>query len=406
MLAILGSDSLAKVAISPDLCNLGVASNFGQFSFVSRNMALNVNLQQHPGHMQRIVGPAGGVLLSTADLMNNEGDNSFSEDKVLAGLCLSVKHSSTSKHVEKITRMQGFGSGRNNKRVKIGTSWDRMYVFADLRHPGKCFVIMLESTSKVRNVFELNSGNVIVGSPFYILEPTPTTDRRLLGSMPIIETMHKLVPIVFSLEAVPISTVVPSTNITRNIVKGDQYYFTCHNVNDVALNLFHLTNQGCCKGVECDKAVFMDSDKNEFCGCLYSHSMFGNMVAEMDVTFPNPFPKEIDASPTLSVQRFRSLRTTKLFFENYPSFTRVYEEANHHYALRTSIRDIVTYINTHGGWTIVGWFRKGEITDASNESERVENLTINVHLSLLIPTRQDLWEEDEFHGKLVTVKED
>lgn len=362
-----------------------------------------LTLQMHEGYVETLVKD-GGVLISSSQLLENESGSEFSENKLIMAVCLSVKHSSTSRYVGPLSRNQGFGaSGANrNKRIRIQTEWDRMYVFADLRQRNRCFVVMVSRAQFARTMVELTQSIPIVGTPYFIVEPTCTSDHRTMGTMPIIETRHKLIPLKHTIPGVhSLKSVVPKAEISGDIQSGEQRYFVLHNVQGVRLNLFHITVDGSCMGVQCDKAHHLDAKKGEHCGCVNNHGSFGNAVCEMDLSFPNPFPSTVDPSATVSVNRFRSARTSRMFFQNLEAYSRIYDERKHHLTVRTAKDAIVQHIHDNDGWTILGWFRRGEITDASNETERVDSSTVNVHVSLLVPTKLDLIETEEYRNLLI-----
>ena len=49
---------------------------------------------------------------------------------------------------------------------------------------------------------------------------------------------------------------------------------------------------------------------------------------------------------------------------------------------------MVNYINGHGGWNIVGWFKLGQTSDAAfDNGEKVDNYDLTIHLSYLMPTK-------------------
>jgi hypothetical protein len=57
--------------------------------------------------------------------------------------------------------------------------------------------------------------------------------------------------------------------------------------------------------------------------------------------------------------------------------------------IREKIKAMVEMINSNGGWTMVGWFRKGEVKDVSSTDQKIDNDTVTPHISCLVPTRKD-----------------
>ena len=64
--------------------------------------------------------------------------------------------------------------------------------------------------------------------------------------------------------------------------------------------------------------------------------------------------------------------------------------------LYDSICDVIDFINTRGGWTIVGWSIRGEINDVSPESttgsatEKVEAPSVSHHIVHIFPTNENI----------------
>ena len=62
--------------------------------------------------------------------------------------------------------------------------------------------------------------------------------------------------------------------------------------------------------------------------------------------------------------------------------------------------DVVNFYNRNGGFTIVGWYKRGEINDVIHEegkvvkSDRITASSINYHISSMYPTRYTT-ESDE-----------
>ena len=59
------------------------------------------------------------------------------------------------------------------------------------------------------------------------------------------------------------------------------------------------------------------------------------------------------------------------------------------------------YINSHGGWTLVGWFMLGDHSDAANPNDKVQNYQTTLHLSYVQPSRKDATKDAAFVKELV-----
>ena len=126
--------------------------------------------------------------------------------------------------------------------------------------------------------------------------------------------------------------------------------------------MFRLVSSGNCNGILCDSAQTLG--QTQFCGCFHSHRSYGNHVGEFDVSLAHPFGREIHAEPLVYIDMHRSLHTSKLFFNDFRGFCGRYNESEQYAKVREKVVGCVNYINQNGGgWTVVGWFHKGEVAD-------------------------------------------
>ena len=69
------------------------------------------------------------------------------------------------------------------------------------------------------------------------------------------------------------------------------------------------------------------------------------------------------------------------------------------------IDKVIGFINDHDGFTVVGWYKRGEINDSSNEesNNQVESSEIAFHIISIMPKNKRLFED---HPTLVGMKFD
>ena len=58
------------------------------------------------------------------------------------------------------------------------------------------------------------------------------------------------------------------------------------------------------------------------------------------------------------------------------------------------------YINENGGFTVIGWYKCGEINDISNEESQneVESSDIGYHIVSIVPTNREIVKRTEFNN--------
>ena len=56
--------------------------------------------------------------------------------------------------------------------------------------------------------------------------------------------------------------------------------------------------------------------------------------------------------------------------------------------------NVVRYINDNGGFTVIGWYKKGSINDISTEESdnQVESSEMGYHIVSITPTNKTFWK--------------
>ena len=80
------------------------------------------------------------------------------------------------------------------------------------------------------------------------------------------------------------------------------------------------------------------------------------------------------------------------------------------------MKKIVEKVNQSGGWTVIGWYKRGVINDQTlvgsdgsggsggfkqgnqNSALQIDNAAINYHICYLLPTDQDLMNHADIRG--------
>jgi hypothetical protein len=263
----------------------------------------------------------------------------------------------------------------------MNVTYDRLFFFADLNTPGKCFVILTETVNRSDLAMSFAQQNVGIGDVFAIIEPDQVV-RCLQADLPLINTSKPLYPLLnFGFESV-VPLVVPET--------GKQRYFYLKNVL-VEMSKVEATKASC-SGTLCDRQNFIIQTGS--CGCLYFNRTC-SVVLDMTVTFTT-----VDTNGyknQYSVPHFRSWRTSKVFI--HPTAMTADNEVffAHTREIRNVVANIKNNVNQNEGWTIVGWYRKGEMIDASSQSNdagsEITSDNHPIHISYLYPTQPSCLDE-------------
>ena len=78
--------------------------------------------------------------------------------------------------------------------------------------------------------------------------------------------------------------------------------------------------------------------------------------------------------------------------ENLLDYTAAY------FNLQIFIAKIIEFINNNGGYTVIGWYKRGEINDISNDDIQndVESGEVGHHIVSIYPTNPDVLKMREF----------
>jgi hypothetical protein len=296
------------------------------------------------------------------------------ENKLLHLIILNV----TSSAKASVLRMQTSTQyGAKKPRVSRDVTYNRFWLCADLANPPRCFAIITRTAQDSSYLVRQTNGLTFFGSEYCIFEPDLTF--QTIGTTPCLSNAERTM----LLPCRPFNNISSTEEIMAEPrVTGVTEYFVMNN-KPIQICRPKIARDISCSGIQCDR----QKAKGE-CTCLHLTGS-SSLVWSFDVKFP--VTPRFDPTSQVHVQGFRSLRTTRLFFANF-------EEQATNYAAeldggllvpnRESFREMVEFINQpeNGGWTIIGWYMKGSTTDATNEAEKIDNDTFQVHISYLFPT--------------------
>jgi hypothetical protein len=300
------------------------------------------------------------------------------EDKVLHLKILSCTMGGSSRNAT-INNYATTGNKRM-KTTQTVKSYNRFFLCADLSNPPHCCAIMTQNVQETTNLLRHLHGTTFVGKDFYLFEPNLTT-QSIGKTLPIVNFKDRtLIPLKLTEE----STRSTSSKMRLPTVPAETNYFVLKN-QSIHLHRPTMPFDVSCSGMQCDR----QKPRGE-CTCLHNGPDKA-FVYSFDIEFP--IPPKFGFGNSYTTSGFRSLQTTKIFFHNFDDYVSIFEIDDEMLAVkrthRSKISDMVQYINNHGGWTIVGWFKLGEVADAANEKEKVVNTDVTVRLSYLYPSAGD-----------------
>ena len=308
---------------------------------------------------------------------------------------LNLKHGSGAS-------VQFYGSSRGNKQAAVGTgnvprrvqlqqlaNYDRMIEFGDLSDPGRCFTVFLRDQSASRTMLKYFADIPALGTPCMIGSPDKAAGKTKASDMPIVEGEFPYVPLCNETHAsFDLTLALPEVPMVIPDQPGELKYFILHG-QPVTMNRTKYIKTGVsCTGRTCDRSMIPSTSKH--CGCL--HQGFDQCASVLQCTLVFDVPADVAAYCVGEVSRFRSQRFTELVVSDNKNMQKTSEDdLNEHYLqLHSAMQALGGCVNDHGGWTIVGWMRRGEIHDKSTLGGTAESLETKLHVVRLSPTSAEI----------------
>ena len=172
-------------------------------------------------------------------------------------------------------------------------------------------------------------------------------------------------------------------------------------LNNVGIEITSMSGHSSkCGGLFCDRQRTIEIDRgSRACGFYSMNSRISNivMVHGIDVISNNKVLFEME--------NFSSLSFSKIYMEKpfSPTFKfNMLDYSDLFYKLQDCADTCVEYINSNGGFTVIGWYKRGEINDISNEESEnlVDSEKIWYHVVCLYPTRRTLLDSDDLNEKV------
>lgn len=275
-----------------------------------------------------------------------------------------------------------FTTFKKQKRGKMQTSYKHKYLFASLNDKSLMTCVILEKNNDEHNVhwtWNQSKQDVTIGIRLAIQNP------RLVGYLPtqsaIIET--KLPFIMLSSPAIRPAPIVADT--TSHVMK----YFVLkqHKITMVKDHL-PVPWKTSCNASFCDRLAFKEKH-NTICGCWGAFSKNDSTTRNTVLQFDFKF----QANGKLErVNNYTSLRTSRLFFAGERIIADVEALTIHENTrvIQEKFLKTMHYINNNGGWTIVGWYIRGQKQNEEHKEDNEESLLsegdVKINVSYLYPT--------------------
>lgn len=321
-------------------------------------------------------------------------------------------------HIYSIRRARGTNNN-NSSEVHFSRIYQcRIYSEKNLNDHSQLLYLM-ESRNSNQSLFDRNleyrdNGTITIGSFLRIIAPQEI-ENHMNGGVPLVRTPHPFI-------VMKRPNHLSSVQISRDIQSNASMAFVLNN-RTLHVNQVSILQTTCC-GNMCDKQRANDWNGIRGCGCI------GMSPTISGLTFVHRvwIEAECNNEEEMQVQKNRikhdNFSSTKFSLcylsDRIPSSTRVsqLQTTKQYYDVKKCIQNIVQHINDNGGWTIVGWYKRGCIKDKSllevanqssnnqsSESTMVGAGQLNYHMVEILPTDRDFLDRRTTKGmELHTLK--
>ena len=209
------------------------------------------------------------------------------------------------------------------------------------------------------NTSNRDNGNLAVGSFLRVVGPSPI-EKYMSGDIPVVVTRNPV--LILKSPPVMICTQV-NERVDANVSHG--FVFVGCQVESMQQDVVSTS----CSGRMCDRQKVNDWNGIKGCGC---YGMSGNatcLVVQHLIVMQN-------GSREIKMKDFSSIKFNSLFMDGDFPFKckeHMFQMTTAYVELTECIEKCIEYINTNGGFTVIGWYRRGEI----NDQTMVEVSTLN-----------------------------
>ena len=275
-------------------------------------------------------------------------------------------------------------SYKQKKEKKAINGSFRLFLFQDLVGTGQVFYVKVHNAV---NMFIWNkcldvrdSGPCSIGSIFVFLGPKPITDvycndifmlQPSGGVILMKEPPREAIPKFFG----------SVSDSNKTISFNDIAFIELSNMSITACN---------CVGFFCDRQNLEENAKNGgVCPCYSSGD-----VRHAKLTICFSMTLNCTKGHSFDVDDYTSHRFSQFFLKTpFPSTSSFneWDQTEKFMELVTRVNSVIDLVNTSGGWTVIGWAKRGEINDQSviDESQKIQSTDVKYHLTSIFPYKHD-----------------
>lgn len=302
------------------------------------------------------------------------------ERKIVIGHLLRVQTPSTASSFYKPSATSLI-KGSDTKRIKISTpaagAYSIMLVCADAMNLPQTFCLIFNSKQDYQSMYGFHSlaERVSLGDKIAFLEPEAADDQ--VGYTTVIRNPRRAFALLPVLNIYPCKPAAVSSNPGQEF----GWYNVAKSIDIFSPRFLNRGKLVPCYGSTCDRQYSTCK------GCFgKSNALIKPLVLSIGIEVQNePVYARSMNRRSATFTDFRSWKFTQLFFEDCDKISNLPTSELDSIDLTDPLRDMVDIVNLNGGWTIVGWHRLGERTDAEG-TELVSSTSTKGHLVSVTPT--------------------
>jgi hypothetical protein len=301
-----------------------------------------------------------------------------------------------------------YSKNKNNRRG-TQTNYTRLFlVRSHSKEEGDKLAYIMETRTENKSLWTHNvelrdNGMLTIGAIFRMLAPRPI-ENLMVGDIPLLVTK-------FPVRMMKPIYMYRSIDVDPQIGGNNSFAFTLNNACIEVDGLSPIMTS--CSGLLCDRQRVDDWNGSERgCGCYSMHHRRSNLAFQHDLKITTQ-----DGNRFLKMNGFSSNKFSKLYLSNTLSPSVVLQHlqfTDEFFSLEDCIQDVLNYIHDNGGFTIIGWYKRGEINDRSlvtdgtnqnnnynnnDENVRVGSGTVSYHVTQILPTVCGLLNCDVLRSK-------
>ena len=221
------------------------------------------------------------------------------------------------------------------------------------RGEGMKIICMIERNRDILNVdYEDNVGLFRIGSILRVSAPRPVENFLAVGNIPIVESS-------FPIKLIQRPSYYHEVPLKYQEDKSSPKAFVLHEINLTLSGWTPLVTS--CSGLLCDRQRIDEwNNAKNGCGCYKMDPTKTSSIAfQCDIVFHDCFKKK-----SLKMNKFSSNAFTSLFLSSDISpivqITQL-QLTDTFFELEEKVTAIVKLINEGGGFTVIGWYTRGDV---------------------------------------------